>query len=148
MILVFDGEIADEPLSLRFFQDAGHVRDAASVRHVMGGQAHLIQILQVAGDDMAFQDAQALDRFQAGADPMPGIRTDTDARVAVFDQGEDVIGVPHTVAGVVRPPRMVAERDHHPFNLPVVGVMPHRDWGVSYRSSRAMRSASSAEYWP
>ncbi len=109
MVLVFDGEIALEALGFEFFEYGRHIRDPGSVRHVMRLQAQLVQIFQVAADDAAFQNTQTVDRLEAGAEPVAGVRAHADPPVAVFDQREDVIKVPRAIAGVIRPARMVVE---------------------------------------
>src|ERR1035437_3296647 len=77
----------------------------------MGAGTHLVQILEMAADNAFLENAQTLHRVEAGTDPMAGVGTGPDARVAVFDHGHDVFGVPHAVIGVIGPFRMVVKAD-------------------------------------
>src|ERR1043166_5468235 len=74
--------------------------------------AEIRLVLEVAADDAAFQNAQAIDRVQSRRLPMAGIGAGTDARVAVLDNRENIIGIPHPVTGVARLARMIMKTNH------------------------------------
>jgi len=60
-----------------------------------------LRSVEVAAHDAAFEDFQGFDGIDAGAEPVAGIGAGAHTRVAVFDEGEHVIGVPELVVGVV-----------------------------------------------
>src|SRR5260221_4145323 len=75
----------------------------------MGIVAHFVEILEMTADDSALEDAQTVHGFKVGADPMAGISARADTFVAVFDNGEKVIGVPHAVTRIIGFPGMIVK---------------------------------------
>jgi len=68
-------------------------------------------------DDAALKDFQAIERVQPRAHPMTDVRRGTDARVAIFHHAEDVIRVPHFIAGVIRTARMIVEAERMSYSF-------------------------------
>ena len=102
VVLVFDGNVPREPLRLQFIEHGGNVRHAGAVGHIVRLRALLIQVLHVTADDVSLEDPQAFNGLKPGAHPMPDIRAGTDAGVAIFHHGKNVIWVPHLVIRIVR----------------------------------------------
>ena len=71
--------------------------------------AFFIQVFQVDADDAASENFQAVHRHEAGAHPVADIGTGTDARVAVLDDAQDVMRIPHFIGRIVRAARMVVK---------------------------------------
>src|ERR1041384_6726670 len=61
VVFVFDGNVALEVLALEFAEDGGNVGHSRAVRQVVRVRfAELVEVFQVAADDPAFENPQAL----------------------------------------------------------------------------------------
>src|SRR4051812_2264844 len=113
LVFVFDRNVAIEPLTREFIQNGRDIGDAGAIRKVMSAFfSKLVQVLQVAADDSPFENFQAIHGFETGTNPMARIGAGTDAFVAVFHHFQDVIGIPHAVAGLILALGMIMESDH------------------------------------
>lgn len=66
MIFVLDGNVTLEALLFQLVQNGRNVANARAVGQVVRVEfAELVQVFQVTADDPAFENTQALDRFQA-----------------------------------------------------------------------------------
>src|SRR5262249_16916216 len=101
-----------ELLAAQFVEDAADVGDAGAEGDIVTVRREDIQILQVDLQNAALQYPQRVHRFDAGADPVAGVRAGTDAWVAPFDERERVLRVPEAILRVVRTFWVIVDR--HP----------------------------------
>jgi hypothetical protein len=111
VVFVFDGNVAGEILAFQFIQNTGNISDAGAVGNVVRVGRHFAHVMEMHADDMALQNFQAFHGLQTGVNPMAGVGARADARVAVFDDAQNVIGIPHFVIGVGRLAVVVVEAD-------------------------------------
>ena len=69
MIFVFDRDIAGKALIFEFLQNRRNVGNTFPVRHIVSVMSELVQVFQMAADDPAFENAQAIDRFKVESAP-------------------------------------------------------------------------------
>src|ERR1700744_4580666 len=109
VVFVLDGDVADEFLALELVENGGNVRNTSAIRDVMGVRRFFIQVLEVNADDATIQDFEAFNRIQSRTHPMADVRCGANARVAVLDDAQDIVGIPHFIAGIVRLAGMIME---------------------------------------
>src|SRR5208282_3616997 len=84
---------------------------ARPVRHIVRVGPHLIQVLEMAADDASLEDAQTVHRAQVGTDPVAHIGARADTPIAVFDDRQDIVGIPHPVIRVARASGVIVKSD-------------------------------------
>src|SRR3569833_3750334 len=92
---ILDREDRVNSLALHFREHALHVADARAPRRVRDVRARG-EVLQVKGDDAAFQLLQAVERHHTGAVPVARVRARPDPLGMTVDRGQHVIRVPVT----------------------------------------------------
>jgi hypothetical protein len=60
VILVLDGDVALEMLSIEFVEDAGHVGNSGTIGNIMRVGGHFIHVVEVDTDDPTLQNLQAV----------------------------------------------------------------------------------------
>ena len=73
--------------------------------------ANLGFVLQMAADDAALEDLDAVKRVQAAGLPVSRVRARADARVAILGNLDDVVRVPDPILRIVDAPRVVMDAD-------------------------------------
>ena len=81
-----------------------------------------VEVLEVAAYDVALEDADAIDGLEAAAHPVAGIGAGADAGVAIFQDGKDIIGVPHAVIWILSLARVIVEQSDLTSQGVVVGT--------------------------
>src|SRR5436190_9526519 len=68
-------------------------------------------ILEMAADDPAFEDANAINRIEAAGLPVAGVRASANAGIAIFGHLHDIVGIPDAVARIVRTTGVIMDAD-------------------------------------
>jgi len=94
VVFVLDAEGAPEALAFEFGHRAFDIGDPSAPGHVVCAGALLGEVFEMEADDSALEFLEALDRVEAGANPMAGVGAGPEQRAAALDGLEDGVGIP------------------------------------------------------